>query len=135
MVLRVSMRRKPLSAKIIEHSEGLGTPDADTVRQRATELARIAGRSQLTHEDWVLAKRELHGNTSDTADNGGEDAMITGVSERDMVACDFGHHVENLTPEDDTLLAEELTAEGMEEAVHDRMLAACDEEPRENEEE
>ncbi len=135
MVLRVSMRRKPLSAKIIEHSEGLGTPDADTVRQRAMELARIAGHSQMTHEDWVLAKRELHGNTSDTADNGGGDVMITGVSEKDMVASDLGHHVENLTPEDDTLLAEELTAEGMEEAVHDRMLAACDEEPRENEEE
>lgn len=134
MVLRVSMRRKPLSAKIIEHSEGLGTPDADAVRQRAMELARISGHSRMTHEDWLLAKRELHGNTSDTADNGGVDAMVTGVSERDMVATDLGHHVENLTPEDDTLLAEELTAEGMEEAVHDRMLAACDEEARESEE-
>ncbi len=98
------------------------------------ELARIAGHSQMTHEDWLLAKRELHGDTSDTADNGGADAMITAVSERDMVAADLGHHVENLTPDDDTLLAEELTAEGMEEAVHDRMLAARDEEPRESEE-
>ena len=117
MVLRVSMRRKPLSAKIIEHSEGLGTPDANTVRQRAAELARISGHSQVTHEDWVLAKRELQGNTSDTADNDGGDAMITGVSERDMVAADLGHHVENLTPEDDNLLAEELTAEGDRKSV------------------
>jgi hypothetical protein len=40
-----------------------------------------------------------------------------------MVATDTGHHIENLRGGDDNVL-EELVAEGMDEAVHDQMLAS-----------
>ena len=43
---------KPISAKIIQHSEGLGAPDAETVRKRAQELAIINGREQFSEDDW-----------------------------------------------------------------------------------
>jgi hypothetical protein len=49
--------------------------------------------------------------------------MEQSISERDMTATDSGHHVENLRGGDDNVL-EELVAEGMDEAVHDRMLEA-----------
>ena len=50
--------------------------------------------------------------------------MIAWVSESDMVASDTGHQVERLGMEDDGSVGEELVAEGMDEAVHEQMLAA-----------
>src|SRR5688572_1621244 len=52
---------RPTQAKIIHHSEGLGAPDAETVRKRAQELAFIDGRHRFSEEDWRAAKAELHG--------------------------------------------------------------------------
>jgi len=46
------------------------------------------------------------------------------VSERDMMAENSGHHVRNLGFDDENA-GEELANEGLEEAVHDRMLAAA----------
>ncbi len=45
------------------------------------------------------------------------------ISERDMTATDNGHHVENLRGGEDNM-GEELVAEGMDEAMHERMLEA-----------
>jgi hypothetical protein len=59
--------------------------------------------------------------------------MEQSVSERDMTATDNGHHVENLRGGDDNVL-EELVAEGMDEAVHDRMLEASRQTAREDHE-
>ena len=114
---------KPASGKIIQHSEGLGAPSADTVRQRARELAQINGREQFSDEDWREAKRELHGG-HETNDTNGEMNMAAVVSEHDMIVSSIGHHVENVGLEDQTNVAEELIAEGMDEAVHEQMLAS-----------
>lgn len=114
---------KPISAKILHHSTGLGAPTADTVRQRARELARIDGRAEYNDEDWRLAKRELHGG-HEFNDTNGEMDMVAAVSEHDMVASSMGHHVENVGLEDQSNVVEELIAEGMDEAVHEQMLAA-----------
>ena len=54
--------------------------------------------------------------------------MVALVSERDMLVTDLGHHVENIGMEDSDNVAEELIAEGMDEAVHEQMLAARREE-------
>jgi hypothetical protein len=121
---------KPASAKIIQHSAGLGAPSAETVRQRARELARINGREQFSDEDWREAKRELHGG-HESNDTNGEMNMSAAVSEHDMVASSLGHHVENLVPDDQGNVAEELIAEGMDEAVHEQMLAASREAEKE----
>jgi hypothetical protein len=123
---------KPTPAKIIHHSEGLGTPTADTVRQRARELARINGREEFNDDDWREAKRELHGGHQPNDTNGDMD-MTAAVSEHDMVACSVGHHVENVGLDDQDNMIEELVAEGMDEAVHEQMLAARHEEAREEE--
>jgi hypothetical protein len=125
---------RPASAKIIQHAEGLGAPNAEHVRLRARELAIIAGRAEYNEEDWREAKRELHGGHSTPADEG-EMEMEAIVSGHDMVAGSLGHHVENLSSLDAESLGEELIAEGMDEAEHERMLLArTEEEPEDGDE-
>jgi len=114
---------KPTSAKIIQHSEGLGAPDAGTVRKRAEELALINGHEQFSEEDWRSAKRELQGG-HELSDTSGNMDMSSLVSEHDMVIGSVGHHVENVGMEDADNVGEELIAEGMDEAVHEQMLAS-----------
>jgi len=114
---------KPASAKIIQHSSGLGAPTADMVRQRARELAQINGREEFNDEDWRDAKRELHGG-HEPLDTNGEMNVTSLVSEHDMVVCSVGHQVEKVGPEDGENVVEELIAEGMDEAVHEQMLAS-----------
>ena len=114
---------RPTSAKIIQHAEGLGAPNADQVRQRAHELAIINGRTRFNDEDWRDAKRELHGGHVEPADDG-EMEMAAIVSGHDMVAGSLGHHVENRLTSEEECLGEELIAEGMDEAVHDQMLSS-----------
>lgn len=109
-------------AKIVNHDSGMGTPDMDTVRKRAMELARISGRSRFSEEDWRQAIRELHGGQASEIEN--DDEIVETVSGRDMIATDSGHHVENLPMEDADSVVEELIAEGMDEAVHEQMLEA-----------
>jgi hypothetical protein len=125
---------KPASGKIIHHSEGLGAPCADTVRQRARELAQINGREEYNEEDWREAKRELHGGHQTNDTNGNMD-MAAVVSEHDMIVSSIGHHVENVGLEDQDSVVEELIAEGMDEAVHEQMLAARREDDAEDKDE
>lgn len=125
---------RPTSAKIIQHSEGLGTPTSDTVRKRAAEIAMINGRTEFSDEDWREAKRELHGG-HELNDTNGDREMSAMVSEHDMVIGSMGHHAENMRPEDNENVLEELIAEGMDEAVHEQMLASRMEDENETEEE
>lgn len=125
---------RPTSAKILQHSEGMGAPSADTVRRRAQELAKINGHEEFSDEDWREAKRELHGG-HELSDTNGEMEMSSAVSEHDMVVGSMGRHAENLRPEDNENVVEELIAEGMDEAVHEQMLAARMEEEVEEEDE
>ena len=127
---------RPPYAKIVVHAEGMGVPSPELVRQRARELARIDGRTEYNETDWQQAKQELHGGHPATWDDE-EDQMPQSISERDMTATDSGHHVENMVDGDDNVV-EELVSEGLDEAVHDRMLEAShmedgqDGEPEEN---
>jgi len=82
----------------------------------------INGRRHYTEEDWRQARLELHGG-HDHSLNGDRD-NVAWVSEGDMVSSDIGHHVPRLEMEDDGSMVEELIAEGMDEAVHEQMLAA-----------
>jgi hypothetical protein len=125
---------RPTSAKIIQHAEGLGAPSAEHVRLRARELAIINGRAEYNEEDWREAKRELHGGHVTPAEEC-EMEMEAIVSGHDMVAGSLGHHVENVVSFEADNLGEELVAEGMDEAEHERMLMARTEaEPEEDEE-
>ena len=117
----------------MQHAQGLGAPNAEQVRQRALELAFIAGRDEFSDEDWREAKRELHGGHGHSVSDD-EAEMVSLVSERDMIVTDLGHHVENIGLENADSLAEELIAEGMDEAVHEQMLAARREDETEDQE-
>lgn len=124
---------RPASAKIIQHAEGLGAPDPEQVRLRAAELARINGRAIYNEADWQEAKRELHGGHAlHEGDEGFQiEAMVSG---HDMVAGSLGHHAEKFGLDGENL-GEELVAEGMDEAEHERMLMARSEvEPVDDEE-
>ena len=123
---------RPASAKIIQHAEGLGTPTAETVRRRAQELAIINGHEEFSEEDWREAKRELHGGHEQFTENRDME-MSSMISEHDMVVGSVGHHTENRRTEDPDHMSEELIAEGMDEAVHEQMLAARREEPADDE--
>ena len=102
----------PSYAKILVHSNGLGVPSTDLVRQRAIELAQIDGRTEYNEQDWQHAKQELHGGHEYSWDDD-EDRMPQSISERDMISTDNGHHTENLLGGEDNVV-EELVAEGMD---------------------
>ncbi len=107
----------------MQHAEGLGAPTADTVRLRAREIAMINGRDEFSEQDWREAKRELHGG-HEMNDTNGDMEMTSMVSEHDMVVGSMGHHSSNMMPDDTENVLEELIAEGMDEAVHEQMLAS-----------
>lgn len=118
---------RPTSAKILQHSTGMGAPNADLVRRRAGELAFIDGRAESNEVDWRQAKRELHGGheLGDSEDGSEITAFISG---HDMICSDPGHHTMRVGMDDGENLGEELIAEGMDEAVHEQMIAARREE-------
>jgi hypothetical protein len=118
-------KMRPATAKILCHSNGMGSPNVGLVRTRAEELAQINGHAVYTEADWQQAKHELHGADHSDEDLAGEMGAGTMVSGADMVASDYGHHTPNLGMEDDGNAVEELWREGMDEAEHERMLAAC----------
>jgi len=113
---------RPVSGKILSHSEGMGTPSADTVRQRAAELAMIDGRETPTEQDWKRAFLELHGGHHDPNPNEEEGEMVGAMTEMDSVAPTLGRHIHQADTDGGDSLGEELISEGLEEASHDRML-------------
>src|SRR6266478_1215342 len=125
-------KTRPPMAKILVHSAGMGTPTPELVRQRAEELATINGHVEYTEADWQEAKLELHGGHHPDGALSEEWATQTMVSEPDMLAVDAGHHADRVPLDDERNLVEELWQEGMEEAEHDRMLAAAREVPEED---
>ena len=102
----------------------MGTPSADTVRQRAMELARIDGRETPTEQDWKRAFLELHGGHHESNLYGEEGEMVGAITESDSVAPTLGRHVHQATIDGGESVGEELISEGLEEASHDRMLAS-----------
>jgi hypothetical protein len=115
---------RPNHAKILQHARGMGAPTMEDVRGRARELATIDGWAEPTEDHWRQAKRELHGG-HDFENGSHEHDMQLLVSEHDFIAADPGSHTPRHSTEDDEHVVEELIAEGMDEALHDQMFAAC----------
>ena len=116
---------RPTPAKIVNHSGGLGTPTPDIIRQRARELASINGHENYNEEDWRQAKREMHGGHPDQ--NGDDNEMMECSSLGDPAVGSVGHRVEPLYDDADEHIAEELIAEEIDKAMHERMLEAFSE--------
>ena len=117
-------------AALIIHSTGIGTVTRKMVRERATELALINGRSiqDVSVADWEQAKRELTGEP----DLDPKEALLEAApeSERwDPLPGSTGHiiPVASIDGEDDDgrSMGEKLIDEGVQEAEHDQMLQAA----------
>ena len=117
-------------AALIIHSTGIGTVTRKMVRERATELALINGRSvqDVSVADWEQAKRELTGEP----DLDPKEALLDAApeSERwDPLPGSTGHiiPVASIDGEDDDgrSMGEKLIDEGVQEAEHDQMLQAA----------
>ena len=117
-------------AALIINSTGIGTVTRKMVRERATELALINGRSvqDVSVADWEQAKRELTGEP----DLDPKEALLEAApeSERwDPLPGSTGHiiPVASIDGEDDDgrSVGEKLIDEGVQEAEHDQMLQAA----------
>ena len=117
-------------AALIINSTGIGTVTRKMVRERATELALINGRSvqDVSVADWEQAKRELTGEP----DLDPNEALLEAAleSERwDPLPGSTGHiiPVASIDGEDDDgrSVGEKLIDEGVQEAEHDQMLQAA----------
>jgi hypothetical protein len=118
------------TAAIMINTEGVGTVTRKMVRERATELAQINGRTahDVTAEDWAQAKRELTGEP----DLDPKEALLEAApeSERwDPLPGSTGHivPVSSIDGEDDDgrSLGEKLVDEGVQEAEQDQMRQAA----------
>jgi hypothetical protein len=117
-------------AALIINSTCVGTVTRKMVRERATELALINGRSaqDVSATDWEQAKRELTGEP----DIDPKEAVLESApeSERwDPLPGSTGHiiPVASIDGEDDDgrSIGEKLINEGVQEAEHDQMLQAA----------
>jgi hypothetical protein len=111
---------------IMIHDEGAGAASPDEVKQRARELAAIAGRApnEFTEEDFLQARAELTGSPELAETDAPEEAITFEPGSGDILG-GRPHHAENLHPEDESTVGEELFTEGTDEALHDEMLEAA----------
>ena len=124
------MKTDPLKQGILtENSVGIGTITQEMVRERATELAVINGRSveDVSVFDLEQARRELTGET----DIDPKDAILEAApeSERwDPLPGSTGHQAPESSSEDEDedgrSDSARLVEEGAAEAAHDQMLQA-----------
>ncbi len=115
---------------MIINSTGIGTVTRKMVRERATKLALINGRSvqDVSVADWEQAKRELTGGW----DIDPKEALLEAAPEAerwDPLPGSTGHiiPVASIDGEDDDgrSMGEKLIDEGVQEAEHDQMLQAA----------
>jgi hypothetical protein len=127
------MRRNPLNKGIImENADGIGTVTSAMIEARARELARINGHdpSKPTEADYQQAKRELTGE--EEIDPQEENLESVPESEAwDPVPGSTGRQAADSLGEDEDAEgrseAAQMYEEGIDEAEHDQMLRAAEE--------
>ena len=127
------MRRNPLNKGIImENADGIGTVTSAMIEARARELARINGHdpSKPTEADYQQAKRELTGE--EEIDPQEENLESMPESEAwDPLPGSTGRQAADSLGEDEDAEgrseAAQMYEEGIDEAEHDQMLRAAEE--------
>jgi hypothetical protein len=114
--------------RITVHGNGVGVPSPEAVEKRAREIALIAERNpdEFTDGDWQQARRELLGETEETAPEETEKSAEV-VEEWNVVASSEGRRAPR-SDEEEHNVGEQLVSDGIEEAAHDQMLEARREE-------
>jgi hypothetical protein len=127
------MRRNPLNKGIImQNADGIGTVTPAMIEARARELARINGHdpSKPTDADYQQAKRELTGE--EEIDPQEENLESMPESEAwDPLPGSTGRQAADSLGEDEDAEgrseAAQMYEEGIDEAEHDQMLRAAEE--------
>ena len=106
----------------------LNVPTPEVVTQRAREIALIEERNpdEFTDADWEQARRELTGVETSAALEDPLDAAAS-LSERGSISGETGSRAPHVLPKDEALLDERLASRGVEEAAHDQMVEAAQE--------
>lgn len=106
----------------------LTVPTPEAVTKRAREIALIHERNsdKFTEADWEQARRELTGvDASASSDDPTE--MAESLSERGSVPGESGSQTPRVAPRDEELFDERLVSRGVDEAAHDQMVEAAQE--------
>ncbi len=123
--------------KILNHGDGIGEVDNAAVEQRARELAGIDGfpADQVNEGHRYQARQEMLGDDDPDAANDDE-GDIAELSSEDDVLGESGGAVapgtNAVASADEQSDAEQLYAEGIAEADHDRMTASREQEDRDD---
>jgi hypothetical protein len=106
----------------------LNVPTPEMVNKRAREIALIDERNpdEFTAADWEQARRELTGvETSGSSEDPLEAAAS--LSERGSIPGETGSRAPRIAPKDEALPDEGLVSRGVDEAAHDQMVEAAQE--------
>jgi len=131
----VDMRRANIiHGRIEEHAQGLGTATEEMVRERAAEIAITNGRrpEQLTQADIDQARLELE-NAQNAPPPDAEEEEEALVPREGPMGVSSGHAARTKLATDEQALPEDLVAEGVEEATHERMVEGNKESRRRDE--
>lgn len=113
-----------LPTRLRATAPGLGQGSQIEVEQRAQELAVSDGREKVSDGDLAQAAAELAGGGT-TLEAPEADAAFTPLTARERPSMQTGHLVITASSEDeDTIIAEQLVGNGLEEAEHDTRVAA-----------
>ena len=121
------MNPEILPTRLKAGTPGLGHASGFDIARRAEELAISDGRGAYTDADLVRAAAELSGGETLPAAPEVVAAMEQ-VSTWDDPPAQAGHRVPSTPLDDEGNIAEQLIQDGVQEAEHDRRVAAEEEE-------
>jgi hypothetical protein len=106
----------------------LNVPTPEMVNKRAREIALIDERNpdEFTAADWEQARRELTGVETSGSSEGPLEAAAS-LGERGSIPGETGSRAPRIAPKDEALLDEGLVSRGVDEAAHDQMVEAAQE--------
>lgn len=119
--------KKP--GRIQIHGSGVGEISDADIKQRASEMARMDGRSVAGAQDRVTARKELENPGPPPAPEA--DETVAPVELWSRAAASRGHRGVHVSLDDEQSPGEVLVNEGLEEADRDQRLSASEERPRE----
>lgn len=107
-----------------ESEAGIGRPDEATLIQRAQELARIDGREEANERDFASAREDLV--TTGAMPSSPEAGHLENLTAWDTPLSAAGGQAPERELDDEANLGAKLVEEGIEEADHDRRVAASE---------
>jgi len=128
------MKRNPSDqGRFTEGGHGLGTVTEEMVRERAEELALVAGRPKgvVLDMDYREARRELTGKQLMVS--APREERLPEEARWEPIPTSEGHRVPEVPASDEQTFAEELVEEGVDDAELDLMDQATRERAREEE--